>query len=276
MTGPAPVRCRLRPLIVLALLLAAPMASACGVKSDCRVGARSYRLMLPEGRDESTPTGALFFLHGYRGTSEAVMANAGLRDLAEDLGIAFVALQADGDEWNAPGAPAQDRPMNADEVAYLDAVVEDVGRRIALDRDRMLVAGFSSGAMMVWGLACARGDAFAGYVPVSGTFWAPIPEDCPAAPLNLIHYHGTADEVVPLAGRAIGEARQGDVPAAIEMLAAAGGYGPPEPVAAEGLDCMRRVDPGGYLLELCLFDGGHSLNPAFIGRAWDLLVGPPR
>jgi polyhydroxybutyrate depolymerase len=274
MTVPAPGRYRLRPLLVLAFLLAAPMASACGVETDCMVGTRSYRLMLPAGHDDRTPTGALFFLHGYRGTSDGVMANAALRAAADRLGVAFVALQAMGDEWNAPNAPAQDRPANADEAAYLDAVVEDLGGRIALDRDRMLVAGFSSGAMMVWSLACARGDAFAGFVPVSGTFWAPVPEACPAAPLNLIHYHGTADEVVPLAGRAIGEARQGDVTAAVDMLTAAGGYGPPVPVAAEELDCTRRVDPGGHLLEICLFEGGHSLRPKFLERAWTLLAGP--
>jgi polyhydroxybutyrate depolymerase len=261
-----------RLLAALAALLAAPLASACGVESDCRVGDRSYRLMLPEGADGDAPIGALFFLHGYRGTSAGVMANADLRDIAGRLGVAFVALQAKGDEWNAPNAPAQDWPANADEAAYLDAVVADLGQRIALDRDRMVVAGFSSGAMMVWSLACARGDAFAGYVPMSGTFWAPIPEDCPAAPMNLIHYHGTGDEVVPLTGRAIQDTEQGDVLDAVEMLAAAGGYGPPETVGEEGLECARQLDPSGHLLDLCLFDGGHFMKAEFVARAWELLV----
>lgn len=259
-------------LAVLAAVVAGSVASACGVESDCRVADRSYRMMLPKGFDGQSRIGALFFLHGYRGTSDGVMQNAELGALAGRLGVVFVALQAKGIEWNAPGAPSKDRPVDTDEVAYLDAVVEDLDGRIVLDRDRMVVAGFSSGAMMVWSLACARGDAFAGFVPVSGTFWAPVPKECPAAPLNLIHYHGTGDEVVPMTGRAIGDARQGDVSTAIEMLGEAGGFGAPAPVVAEGLDCTRRVEPAGHLLEMCRFAGGHSLKPGFIERALSLLV----
>ena len=61
--------------------------------------------------------------------------------------------------------------------------------------------------MMVWHLACYRGASFAGFAPMSGTFWEPVPETCPTGPVNLIHYHGTKDPVVPLTGRQIDPGR---------------------------------------------------------------------
>lgn len=267
MRHPAPLRTCAAVLLALAMLSGGE-AAACGPASDCETGARSYRIALPE----RPPRGAIVYVHGYHGTSSAVMRNGALTGLAEALGIAFVAAQAVGPEWNLPGVPSVDA-SGADELAYFDAVSADLAARYGIPRARTLVTGFSSGAMMVWHLACQRGDAYAGYAPMSGTFWAPVPESCPGGPANLIHYHGTRDEMVPLAGRQIREAHQGDVHVALEMMARAGGY---QPVAAEtgdGLDCTRRRDAAGHRLELCLFEGHHEMRVENIRRAWRAFVG---
>jgi polyhydroxybutyrate depolymerase len=126
--------------------------------------------------------------------------------------------------------------------------------------------------MMVWYLACHRGDLFAGYVPMSGTFWTPIPESCPGGPVNLIHYHGKEDPVVPLQGRQIKDGRQGNVYDALAMMARVGGYHPVAAAPEDGLDCARQADAAGHRLELCLFTGKHELRVRNITRAWRALV----
>ena len=243
-------------------------ATACGRDTDCVIGDRSYRIALPDGYDGATPIGAIVFAHGYRGTAEGVMRNKALTALASELGVAFIAAQAAGPEWNIPGVPSIDAMEGVDELAYFDALIADVTTRFAIDRTRLVASGFSSGAMMVWHLACNRGDAFAGFAPMSGTFWAPIPQICPTGPVNLIHYHGSEDPVVPLKGRPIKDAHQGDIFKAIELIARHGDYRPVETEQTPELQCSRRVNDDAKLLELCLFPGKHQLKAKHLARAW--------
>ena len=49
-----------------------------------------------------------------------------------------------------------------------------------------------------------------GYVALSGAFVEPIPGTCPAGPVNLLHFHGLVDDMVPIEGRVVGRFEQGD------------------------------------------------------------------
>ena len=253
------------------LLAAASGAAACGPDSDCMVGARSYRIFLPDRPADAGPPGVVVFVHGYRGRAANEMKNMATRRVAGELGVALIAAQSAGEDWNLPGAPHGEVEAASDEIGYFDAVIADATERFGLDRDRVMLAGFSAGGMMVWTLACHRGDAYAGYAPMSGTFWAPVPESCPGGPVDLVHYHGTRDEVVPTEGRAIQDAMQGRVADAFGVIARTGDYGPAPPRRAAGLDCEGKVEPGGRRLELCLFDGGHEFRPERIADAWTRL-----
>ena len=253
--------------------LTAPQALACGPDSDCPLGDRSYRIALPEGQDSGPPSGAIIFVHGYRGKAEGVMRNKALTGLASELGVVFVAAQAAGPDWNLPGLPSDDVLPGVDELAYFDALLADLARRFGIEPKRIMVTGFSSGGMMVWHLACHRGDAFAGLAPMSGTFWEPIPDACPVTDFSLIHYHGREDPVVPLHGRPIKDARQGDVPEAMDLVVRAGGFAPVASDPAAGLDCPRQMNGQGNLLELCLFTGKHEMKARHIVRAWEIFTG---
>lgn len=255
---------------VLAALavLPVPRSWACGPDSDCRIGQRSYRVALTERPDPGGPPGAILFFHGYQGNAGQVTGHRELLGVAAELGVALIAAQAQGADWNLPGAPGEETSSPDEELAYVDALLDDAVRRFGIERRQVVAAGFSSGAMLVWQLACQRGGAFAGYVPMSGTFWMPVPEHCPGGPVDLIHYHGTADQVVPLHGRPIKDARQGDVSAALALMTRTGDYRPIENLAMPGLECSRSKTAAGRRLELCLFKGGHEWGAANLARAW--------
>ncbi len=258
---------RLVSALALAATVSAGGAEACGRDTDCVVGDRTYRIAPPETREGAAP-GALIFVHGYRGSAAGVLRNKALVALAERLGVALIAPEASQNDWNIQGAPSDEVDPGADEMAYFRAVADDAAARFGLDRGRMVVAGFSSGGMAVWQLACYEGGAFAGFVPMSGTFWMPLPRDCSGGAVDLIHYHGREDQVVPMAGRKIKDARQGDVGEAMAMMAASGGYADARDYTEEGLDCARRTSPEGRILEICLFTGKHGFRAEYIERAW--------
>lgn len=265
---------------IAVLTMAIPPAQACGPDSDCRLdGGRSYRIALPDGaapeRAGEGTVGAILYAHGYKGTAAGSMGNSGLRDLARSLGVALIAANADGDDWPLPNSPSVLRGETTADLDgtydYFEAVLADAADRFGIDRAHVMISGFSAGGMMVWWLACERPTLAAGFAPVSGTFWAPVPEDCPAEPANLFHTHGSADPVVPMGGRRIGPAKQGAVRQAIAMYRAAGGYRFTRRFEQGDLRCERWRNPQGKLLEFCLHDDGHRLDPEHLRHAWQVL-----
>lgn len=263
MGGCEPLKLRylstMRFLILFLSLLATPVL-ACGPDSDCPVPGGDYRIHTPEGA-----TGALFFAHGYKGSAAGTMRNANLRSLADDLGVALVALNAGGDDWTIPNAPQEGRVPQRDEVAYVAAVKNDVVTRFGLDPDRMVMAGFSAGGMLTWNVLCSGGDLFAAFVPMSGTFWAGPPDACDTDAIAT-HYHGTSDGVVPIAGRPIGPTRQGDLNKVIEFYIADRQLSPAQPFS-DRPEC-RRWTSDQAALEYCTHPEGHRFYVDDIRRVW--------
>lgn len=263
----------MRLIVSLFVLLLAGPALACGPESDCTVGDRTYRLYVPGAASE--PMGALLFAHGYRGSAAGTMGNMALRRLAGDLGLALVALKSAGDDWNLSHRPAAPDQPEALEYTYVDAVLADLATRVDLDDSRLVMSGFSAGGMMTWTVACGMSGRFAGFVPVSGTFWAPVPASCPAPPANILHIHGTADGTVPLAGRAIGQTRQGNVAQVLAMYAAHGAYaadGAPEQAPGD-MTCRHATNPEGRRLDFCTFPGGHEFSVTRLAHGIERVLG---
>ncbi|WP_051241678.1 alpha/beta hydrolase family esterase [Stappia stellulata] len=248
----------------------------CGIETPCEIETGEYRIRFPTGWDGKSPLGAIVFLHGWRGTAQGEMRNAAWARLADRLNVAFVAPQGAGKTWSYPGAPRALR----DEFAFFDALVEDLTTRFPLRSERMMATGFSMGGSMVWNLACYRGGLFAGFAPIAGAFWDPIPESCPSPAPVLFHVHGTADRTVPLEGRPIGERwRQSDVADSLAVWQAQAGLPRifPASAPATGLTCQRQeaqAEAGrgtAPLLEVCLHSGGHSVRAEWVERAWRAL-----
>lgn len=255
----------------LGLILAGPVA-ACGPDTDCVIGERTYRIAMPDGHDGATAVPVIVYSHGYRGTARGVMRNGSLRGLASDLGAALIATKSKAEDWVIPNAPRHLDTDGAEEFAYFDAVLEDAASRHAIDRDRIVASGFSAGGMMTWNLACARPAQFAGFIPISGTFWLEPPETCSAPVASVVHIHGDSDKTVPLLGRPIGPTRQGRVPDSLEMYEAFGQFGAPQFVEYDGLNCKEQTSAVGEILDFCLFEGGHSFRTEFLRHGWERLV----
>lgn len=246
-------------LLFLGLGIASP-AVACGPDSNCQIGDRHYRIAMPEGHDGTTPVGAVVWSHGYRGTAAGAMRNGNMRRMISDMGLAFIAAKSDENGWNIPYAPRRMNSTGAEEFSYFSQVIEDAATRFPIDRARLVATGFSAGGMMVWNLACGQPQLFSGFVPISGTFWMRPPETCRQPVSSIVHIHGDDDSTVPLLGRPIGPTKQGEVPAALEMYNNFGSFGPAVPRATDTLNCETRKNDGGEILELCLFNGGHSFK----------------
>jgi len=260
--------------VMATTLLAPAIAAGCGSATPCMVDGGEYRIALPPKTAEGQKTGAIVYFHGYRGSAEGVMANKGLMQVAKDLSVALISPHGDGRTWSFPGSPSQRR----DEFAFVEAVMADALARFPIDPDRVMASGFSMGGSMVWFLACQAPARFAGYAPIAGAFWEPLPEACELAPpalAHLFHVHGRTDTVVPLAGRPIanGRAHQGDTFKSIDVWLRPLGADIAKSSYPDGkLDCAFWTPAGDGGIELCLHGGGHSMRPAWVARAWGKLA----
>lgn len=259
----------IRTLAALVLALgaclcgSAVMAGCNGDPAPCQMPDGTYHIVLPEGA--AGPHPAVLLLHGFGGAGEGFVRKGGMAQVFLDRGYAVIAPDGQpretgkGRSWDFH----PDRPATRDETAFLIAVADDAAAKYGLNRDKMLLAGFSIGGSMTSYVACRMPSAFAAYAPVAGSFWRPHPATC-AGPVNLLHTHGMADRTVPLEGRQITAGFvQGNVPEALQIWRKTNGC--PSAVADEtrniGLfavqhwtGCQRGTD-----LIFALHAGGHSI-----------------
>ncbi|MEM9434736.1 MAG: prolyl oligopeptidase family serine peptidase [Pseudomonadota bacterium] len=251
------------------LALALP-AYACGADSDCEIGDRFYRIYMPVGHDGASKVGAIVFNHGYRGTAAGIMRNGNIKAVADELGVALIATKSARDDWAIPGAPSDPSNSGEKEFDYFDNVIADAAARFPIDTDKLMATGFSAGGMMTWNLACHRSESFNVFVPISGTFWDPVPQTCSSPPTSILHIHGDADRTVPLMGRPIAQTKQGEVPGALDMYAEYGAFAAASESRMMDMGCELRENAAGDSLGFCLFEGGHSFKSGYLKMAWEM------
>jgi polyhydroxybutyrate depolymerase len=264
-------------LLVLRAQSTAAAQPACGAPENaCALAEGSYHVYQPAFLDGTTaPMPVLFYFHGYQGTGAGVIRTRALQDIADHYGFLLVAPNGRNKTWAHNGSPSQAR----DELAFVDAVIDDLIRDWHIAADRIYATGFSQGGSMVWDLICHRPDRFAGFAPVAGAFWEPHPTGCVASADNrenrdvpIIHFHGTGDTVVPMAGRPIGEYRQGDVARSMATLRATYQC-QPAPTVSSALGTMTceiwQGCAGAAKLQLCLHPGGHVRPDGWFDRVAD-------
>jgi polyhydroxybutyrate depolymerase len=84
-------------------------------------------------------------------------------------------------------------PANPD-LAYVNALLDQVESTQCIDTSRVYAGGFSDGAVMASLLACTMSDRFAAIGAVSGL---ELPQPCAnARPVPVIAFHGTADPIL--------------------------------------------------------------------------------
>ena len=107
-----------------------------------------------------------------------------------------------------------------------------------------------------------------GFAPIAGTFWKRHPDTCPSAPVDLIHFHGTSDTVVPLDGRRIADTWQGDVRESFAFFLDRGGFGRAGAESVGKAQCENYESSVGKIMRLCLHPGGHSFSRDYLKYAW--------
>lgn len=159
---------------------------------------RSFLLHLPESYDAMSPTPVVLILHGAGTDADITVPFTGMNAKSDEAG--FIAVYPNGTgrkpllTWNAGGSIERFRKDPADDVAFIDSLLNELERMVTVDRRRVFATGMSNGGMMCYRLAAELSDRIAAIAPVAGTLLLDDPR--PSRPVPVMHFHGQEDRFV--------------------------------------------------------------------------------
>jgi polyhydroxybutyrate depolymerase len=255
--------------LVISLLLFLFSSSLWGGQStqQVRVGAstRSYELFAPSSKKKSMPL--LLVFHGGGGNARAMSDKTGFNQYAERDGVIVAYLQGLDNQWN----DARVDGRNSDDIAFVQALIQDLSKRYPIDASKIFATGHSNGGMMSHTLGVKLNQQFAGIASVAGSMPADLEKNFDARkPVKVMMIHGTQDPLVPYAGGTVARNRGevASVNASIAKWRALAGAGviaqnlpanDPEPRDACAVKHQRWQKPGTQTIELVsLYGAGHD------------------
>ena len=123
-----------------------------------------WKVTLPEDYDKSRPAPLLVALHHYHGTMDKTAQR--WKEAADEIGAVLLTPQGtyefgNGYEWGDDLDVIEENVMDA---------INKVMDKHKIDKDKIVLTGFSQGGWATWALALRNPDAFCGIIPVAGRF----------------------------------------------------------------------------------------------------------
>jgi polyhydroxybutyrate depolymerase len=163
---------------------------------------RTHLVHVPSQYDPENPTPLVLAFHGSSTNGPIMALSSGLNRKADEAG--FVAVYPNGTGksgfffvWNTGGGVNSSDPQQADDVRFVERLLDDLSSVISIDPKRIYATGHSSGGGMCYRLAAELAHRIAAIAPVGAVMAA----DCrPKKPVPVMHFHGTDDARVPFSG----------------------------------------------------------------------------
>lgn len=190
-------------ITILASAVSPAIAQTMPVRNlSFKVGEFERRALLVNEAASGQLQPVVIVLHGGNGNADAQRIRTGFDDLARAEG--FTVVYAEGTQW-APGQHAWNTGYllrrqigEADDIAYLDALIDLLINEQRADPTRIYVTGGSNGAMMALVYATQRPQKLAAVAPIVGAMFSF--DTRPIVPLPIMFINGGLDNEVPIEG----------------------------------------------------------------------------
>lgn len=187
-------------------LLGFTLANGCGqldsgADDTSILAKRPYRTTVSSTYQAGTAVPLVVLLHGFGATSAEQDSYFRLSPLAEARNFILALPEGTlnvGDRrfWDATNACCKFVGPAVDDVAYLDAVIDDVQSKYTIDPKRIFLIGHSNGGFMAHRFACDRSERVAGIVSLAGANWKDVNRCQPAEAVSVLQVHGTSDATI--------------------------------------------------------------------------------
>lgn len=164
---------------------------------------RTFVAYVPTTYTGDDPLPVIVGLHGRTDTGSGFAAITDFTRIAEQEG--FIAIFPDGlnNQWSYLSGIMSGALYNQpDDVAFLNALVDDLALDLNIDLSRVYLTGFSNGGFMTYRMACnPEPNRFAAYGVAGALLYPEMEQMCATAPLRpILVEHGTEDPNIQWAG----------------------------------------------------------------------------
>ncbi|MFO0426777.1 MAG: alpha/beta hydrolase-fold protein [Planctomyces sp.] len=167
-----------------------------------RVKQQNRRALIVNASTDGSKRPVVIALHGGQGSAEIMQVNSDFDRVARANG--FMVVYGEGTSyggnrhaWNT-GFLLRRQVRDADDIAYLDTLIEKLITEYNADPDRICMTGGSNGGMMTFVYAVARSERLAAAAPVVASMFTF--DKKPSSPLPILIINGGKDQEVPLEG----------------------------------------------------------------------------
>lgn len=198
----------------LLLVLVDPAAAAETLRLETGGRTRSYVLHVPARLPAEKPAPLVLVFHGGSGTGAGMERLTGFSALADREGFLVAYPDGVGRNWNDGRGieSARAQREDVDDVGFVAALIDAIGRRHPVDPHRVYATGISNGGVFSHYLGARLASRIAAIAPVVGGIAEPFrPAFAPAAPVAVLILQGTADPLVPYAGGGVLQGRRGRI-----------------------------------------------------------------
>lgn len=155
---------------------------------------RQFQVHIPACYDRTKATPLVLTFHGLHMNSTMMMGMSGFNGASERNGFIVVYADSVGGRWSDGTNPA----ATAADVAYVEAIMERLGKVANIDRRRIYACGISNGGYFTQALACAIPDKIA----AAGSVAAPLMEQAARTmqsgkPVPIAFILGSDDPLIP-------------------------------------------------------------------------------
>ena len=176
--------------------------SSAGSTISFAIGGQPRRAIVVNAPRSGERRPAVIVLHGGMGSADDMRARSGFDSVARANG--FMAVYGEGTEfkdgwhaWNT-GYLLRRQVQGADDIAYLDTLIDRLIADHGADPSRIFMTGGSNGGMMTYTYAARRPKRLAAVAPVVASMFSF--DTVPESPLPILIINGAKDDEVPLNG----------------------------------------------------------------------------
>jgi polyhydroxybutyrate depolymerase len=155
---------------------------------------RQFQVHIPACYERTKATPLVLAFHGLHMNSTMMMGISGFNGASERNGFIVVYGDSVGGRWS----DGTNQAATAADVAYVEAIIERLGKVANIDRRRIYACGISNGGYFTQALACAIPDKIA----AAGSVAAPLMEQAARTmqsgkPVPIAFILGSDDPLIP-------------------------------------------------------------------------------
>lgn len=166
---------------------------------------RTYFVHVPPKLPLDKPVPLVFVLHGGGSNARQMIRFTGFSAVADQEG--FLAVYPDGIDRRWNDGRLEER-NNIDDVGFILAILDRIGKELAVDPKRVFSTGISNGGFMSQRLAAECSEKFAAIAPVAAGMPQIIGDKMKSQDrVSVLIINGTEDPLVPYHGGSVGRDR---------------------------------------------------------------------